>query len=142
MMTSKIIFMFNVVKSLLLVSMMSSIMLVSTAVHAEDNHVLSAIDEYMEFTEYSSSLIWPEQIPKSEWKKIFVIDARDAKQYKKENIPGSINIEWRKVVARKSEIPADRMVVIYCNSGSLSAQSVFALMNLELDMQTDDHKET
>jgi len=100
---------------------------------ANDDPAVSAVEEYMEFTEYSSSLIWPEQIPKEEWKKIFVIDARDAKQYAKEHIPGAVNIEWRRAVARRSEIPSERMVVMYCNSGSLSAQAVFALRLLGMD---------
>ncbi|MBI1425654.1 MAG: rhodanese-like domain-containing protein [Gammaproteobacteria bacterium] len=98
-----------------------------------DDPVVSAVEEYMEFTEYSSSLIWPEQIPKEDWKRIFVIDARDANQYAKEHIPGAINIEWRQAVARRAEIPADRMVVMYCNSGSLSAQAVLALRLLGMD---------
>jgi len=108
-------------------------LMVNAAFAVEENSTLSAIEEYMEFTEYSSSLIWPEQIPEKEWKNIFVIDARDKNQYTKEHIPGAINIEWRQAVIRRSEIPADKMVVIYCNSGSLSAQAVFALRLLGME---------
>jgi len=105
-----------------------------TAAHAAgDNPTTAALEEYFEFTEYSSSLIWPEQIPAQDWKNIFVIDARDAAQYTKEHIPGAVNIEWRQAVARRSEIPTDRMVVVYCNSGSLSAQAVLALRLLGMD---------
>ena len=84
----------------------------------ENPAVVDALSGYMEFTEYSSSLIWPEQIPKEDWKKVFIVDARDADQYAKEHIPGAINIEWRQAVARRNEFPRDRMVVMYCNSGS------------------------
>lgn len=100
---------------------------------AENPAVVKAIDEYMDFNEYGSSLIWPEQIPAEDWKKVFVVDARDAAQYAKEHIPGAINIEWRQIPGRRSEIPRDKMVVIYCNSGSLSAQAVFALRLLGWD---------
>ncbi|MEW5787302.1 MAG: rhodanese-like domain-containing protein [Pseudomonadota bacterium] len=100
---------------------------------AENPAVLKAMEEYMDFTEYGSSIIWPEQIPAEDWNKVFVIDARDAAQYAKDHIPGAVNIEWRQAIARRGEIPKDRTVVYYCNSGSLSAQAVFALRLLGWD---------
>ncbi len=104
------------------------------ASHAVENPaVVKAMEEYMDFNEYGSSLIWPEQIPAEDWKSVFVVDARDAAQFAKEHIPGAVNIEWRQAVARRGEIPKDRMVVVYCNSGSLSAQAVFALRLLGWD---------
>ena len=110
-----------------------SLLLPLSAPAAENPAAVKAIEEYMDFTEYGSSIIWPEQIPAEEWKKITVIDARDAAQYAKEHIPGAINIEWRQAIARRNEIPKDKMVVYYCNSGSLSAQAVFALRLLGWD---------
>jgi len=100
---------------------------------AENPAAVKAIEEYLDFTEYGSSLIWPEQIPAEDWKNVFVVDARDAAQYAKGHIPGAVNIEWRQAVARRGELPKDRMVVVYCNSGSLSAQAVFALRLLGYD---------
>jgi len=100
---------------------------------ADMAQVTKAIEEYMDFTEYGSSIIWPEQIPEEDWKRITVIDARDADQFAKEHIPGAINIEWRQAIARRNEIPKNQMVVYYCNSGSLSAQAVFALRVLGWD---------
>lgn len=100
---------------------------------AADSPVLEAVDEYLAFAGYSSSLIWPEQIPEEDWQRIVVVDTRDTGQYAQEHIPGAINIEWRQAVARRAELPTDRMVVFYCNSGSLSAQAVFALRLLGMD---------
>ena len=100
---------------------------------ADMAQVTKAIEEYMDFTEYGSSIIWPEQIPEEDWKRVTVIDARDADQFAKEHIPGAINIEWRQAIARRNEIPKNQMVVYYCNSGSLSAQAVFALRVLGWD---------
>ncbi len=100
---------------------------------ADPTAVIEAIETYMDFAEYSASLIWPEQIPREDWDRVFVVDARDAAQYDKGHIPGAANIEWRQAVARRSELPQDRMVVFYCNSGSLSAQAVFALRLLGHD---------
>ncbi|MDD3519160.1 MAG: rhodanese-like domain-containing protein [Chromatiales bacterium] len=104
-----------------------ALLLTANAKAAGDAAVLDAIEGYMEFSEYSSSLIWPEQIPREDWGRVFVVDARDEAQFAQGHIPGAVNIEWRQAVARRGELPTDRMVVMYCNSGSLSAQAVFAL---------------
>lgn len=56
-----------------------------------------------------------------------VIDAREAAQYTKEHIPGAVNIEWRQVLAKSGEIPKNKPVLIYCNTGTLSVQAGFAL---------------
>jgi rhodanese-related sulfurtransferase len=96
---------------------------------AADNKAV-LIDEmaaYLDFVDYGGATIFPEQIPKDDWKKFFVIDARDKDQFSKENIPGSVNIEWRRVLAERSRIPKDKAVLIYCNTGTLSAQAGFAL---------------
>jgi rhodanese-related sulfurtransferase len=108
--------------------------LLAAPARAEDSPALaSAMEEYLEFAEYGSSIILPEQIPEEEWPNILVIDARDAAQFEADHIPGAINIEWRRAVARRDEIPRDKPVVIYCNTGSLSAQAVFALRLLGWD---------
>lgn len=103
------------------------------AASAENKAVVDAIEEYMAFSEYGSSLMRPEQIPEDDWKRIKVIDARDAGQFAKDHIPGAVNIEWRQVVARRNEIPKEGLVIVYCNTGSLSAQAAFALRLLGWD---------
>ena len=114
--------------SKILSRLLVAIAIMSAPALASDNpEVADAIEGYMDFTEYGSSIIWPEQIPAEHWNKITVIDARDAAQFAKEHIPGAINIEWRKIPGRRAEITTDHMVLIYCNTGSLSAQSVFAM---------------
>ena len=90
----------------------------------------AAIDEmeaYLEFVDYGGGVIFPEQIPKDEWPKMLVIDARDAAQFAKGRIPGAINMDWRQVLAKRDSIPKNKPVLIYCNTGSLSAQAGFAL---------------
>lgn len=89
-----------------------------------------AVDEmagYLEFVEYGGATIFAEQIPKEDYAKMMIIDARDAQQFKQSHIPGAVNIEWRKVLEQRNQIPRDKMVLIYCNTGSLSAQAGFAL---------------
>jgi rhodanese-related sulfurtransferase len=99
----------------------------SLPAHADDKAVVDALEGYLEFIDYGGATIFPQQIPREEWKKMFVIDARDAGQYAKEHIPGAVNIEWRQVLAKRSEIPKDKPVLIYCNQGTLSAQAGLAL---------------
>ncbi len=96
-------------------------------VWADQAAAINEIEGYLEFVDYGGATIFPQQIPKDEWKKMFVIDARDKAQYDKEHIPGAVHIEWRQVMAKRSEIPKDKLVLIYCNQGTLSAQAGFAL---------------
>lgn len=90
----------------------------------------AAIDEmeaYLEFVDYGGGVMFAEQIGKDDWKKFLVVDARDAGQFAKGHIPGAVNMDWRQVLAKRNDIPRDRPVLIYCNTGSLSAQAGFAL---------------
>jgi rhodanese-related sulfurtransferase len=99
---------------------------VSSPVMASEEAV-KAMEEYLDFVDYGGATIFPEQIPKEDWKKFHVIDARDKDQYAKEHIPGAVNIEWRQVLAKRDTIPKSKPVLIYCNTGTLSAQAGFAL---------------
>ena len=89
--------------------------------------VIDELAGYLEFVDYGGATIFAEQIPRSEYAKMMIIDARDAGQFSKSHIPGAVNIEWRKVLEQRANIPKDKMVLIYCNTGSLSAQAGFAL---------------
>ena len=89
--------------------------------------LIDEISGYLEFVDYGGAVIFAEQIPRAEYSKMMVIDARDVGQFSKAHIPGAVNIEWRKVLEQRSKIPKDKMVLIYCNTGSLSAQAGLAL---------------
>ena len=104
-------------------------LLVHGAAGAADTKA-AAVEEmtaYLEFVDYGGGAIFAEQIPRVEYARMLVIDTRDAQQFAKEHIPGAINIEWRQVMARSAEIPKTKPVLVYCNTGSLSAQAGFAL---------------
>lgn len=94
---------------------------------AEDKTAISAMEAYFDFSEYEGATILPEQIPAEDWKNIYVIDTRDAEQFQKAHIPGAVNIDWRKVLSRRRELPGNRMVLLYCNAGTLSSQAALAL---------------
>ena len=94
-----------------------------------DNKAIATdeMEAYLEFVDYGGGVIFAEQIPKDEWPKMVVIDARDPAQFSKGHIPGAINMDWRQVLAKRNTIPKNKPVLIYCNTGSLSAQAGFAL---------------
>ena len=65
------------------------------------NNQAAAVDEmeaYLDFVDYGGATIFPEHIPKDEWKKFHVIDARDKDQYAKYNnvriVQGGL-AEWK-----------------------------------------------
>lgn len=92
-----------------------------------NNAAVEVLQEYLDFANYEAGIIIPEQISEEIFSSVLFIDTRDAAQFEAGTIPGSANIEWRQVLARRDEIPTDRKVILFCNTGSLSAQAAFAL---------------
>ena len=113
-------------KKLLLITL-ALLFAVSSVMANDKAKLIDELSAYLEFVDYGGGTIFAEQIPKSEYAKMTIIDARDAAQYAKEHIPGAINMEWRQVMAKSADIPKNKPVLIYCNTGSLSAQAGFAL---------------
>lgn len=103
-------------------------LLLAPAAHADNKAIATdEMEAYLEFVDYGGGVIFAEQIPKDEWPKMVVIDARDPAQFARGHIPGAINMDWRQVLAKRHTIPKNKPVLIYCNTGSLSAQAGFAL---------------
>jgi len=94
---------------------------------AAGSPVIQAMQEYMEFSSYEAGIIVPQQLAKDIFDSVVFIDTRDAGQFAQGSIPGARNIEWREVLGRIDDIPKDRKVILFCNTGSLSAQAAFAL---------------
>lgn len=92
-----------------------------------DEAAIDAMQEYMEFSSYEAGIIIPQQIDADVFNSVLFVDTRDAEQFSEGTIPGAINIEWREVLGRIDEIPEDKKVILFCNTGSLSAQAAFAL---------------
>jgi len=98
-----------------------------------ENAAVEAMQEYMDFANYEAGIILPEQLTKEVFDSVLFVDTRDSDQFEAGTIPGAVNIEWREVLARRDEIPTDRKVVLFCNTGSLSAQAAFALRVAGMD---------
>jgi len=89
--------------------------------------VVEAMGEYLMFQDYLSGVIRPEQIDQSIFEAVVFIDTRTSDQFEAGSIPGALHIEWREVIDRIDEIPQDQKTILFCNTGMLSAQAVFAL---------------
>lgn len=92
-----------------------------------NEEAIEAMNDYMAFQEYESGIMVPQQIDQIVFEASTFIDTRDAEQFEAGTIPGAINIEWREVLDRLDEIPEEGKVILFCNTGSLSAQATFAL---------------
>ncbi|WP_322993854.1 rhodanese-like domain-containing protein [Limnohabitans sp.] len=115
-------------RTLALVATTAGSLLLASAAHADNKAIATdEMEAYLEFVDYGGGVIFAEQIPKDEWPKMVVIDARDPAQFAKGHIPGAVNMDWRQVLAKRNTIPKNKPVLIYCNTGSLSAQAGFAL---------------
>ena len=108
------------------IALLASVILMPVS-HAENSPAIEAIQEYLDFAEYSEAAISTEQLTSIEADNILFIDARNKGQYAEGHIPGAVNIEWRQVLARRHEIPKDRPVILYCETGLLSSKAQFAL---------------
>lgn len=109
----------------LLPAVLSVILLAGPA--SAQEAAVEAMQEYMEFSNYEAGIIVPQQITRDIFDSVLFIDTRDAAQFEEGTIPGAVNIEWREVLGRIDEIPSDKKVILFCNTGSLSAQAAFAL---------------
>ena len=98
----------------------------------ENPAAVKAIEEYLDFTEYGSSLIWPEQIPAEDWKNVYVVDARDAAQYAKGHIPGAVNIDINAAGFAQQVAQFDKTtpILVNCHAGSRGAVASAALAKL------------
>ncbi|PKO65450.1 MAG: rhodanese-like domain-containing protein [Betaproteobacteria bacterium HGW-Betaproteobacteria-16] len=98
------------------------------AAHAQaDAPTISALEGYFDFADANSGTIMAEQLAADDYKKLFVLDVRDAAQFTKDHIPGATNIEWRQVFSQRAKLPRDKTILVYCNTSSFAGQVAMAL---------------
>lgn len=86
-----------------------------------------AMQDYADFATYDAGVILPAQIDQTAFESFVFIDTRSVDEFAAGTIPGAKNIEWREVFNRTDEIPTDRRIVLFCNTGVFSAQAMFGL---------------
>ncbi|WP_243612312.1 rhodanese-like domain-containing protein [Shimia aestuarii] len=93
---------------------------------ADEEAVAEAITDYMDFATYEAGIILPQQLDRDVFEAATFVDTRSADQFEAGHIPGATHIEWREVPGRIDELPESGLVILYCNTGSLSAQAAFS----------------
>lgn len=58
---------------------------------------------------------------------IALVDVRNPYEYQTSHIKGAINLPLSKIKRNKAEIPADRDIILYCQTGIRSKQAAKAL---------------
>jgi rhodanese-related sulfurtransferase len=103
------------------------VLLIAPNLFALEQDKLEFMQDYLDFATYSDGAISTDQLSSIDSKEIVFIDNRNAGLYAKGHIPGAINIEWREILQRKDEIPNDKPVVMYCETGLLSSKAHYML---------------
>jgi rhodanese-related sulfurtransferase len=114
-------------KSLFIIVLSSFLALQPVQAQENNSPVIEAMEAYLDFVEFGGGIVLPKQIAGGEWKAFHIIDTRLAEDCAAGHLDGAKHIEWRNVLARRNEIPRDKLVLLYCNTGAQSAQAYFAL---------------
>ena len=59
---------------------------------------------------------------KQNGQEILLVDVRKANEYTKGHIPGAVNSNWSKFDQNFQDLPKDKVLIIYCDSGEVSVQ--------------------
>ncbi len=89
--------------------------------------VFEGMSEYLMFSEYEAGIITPQQLTEDIFQSAIFVDTRDEQQFMDDHIPGAVHIEWRDILENIDDIPDTQLTILYCNTGTLSAQATFAL---------------
>ncbi|OSM06773.1 putative rhodanese [Magnetofaba australis IT-1] len=87
------------------------------------------ISDYLMEATHTAGMVTVEQA-RGDLRGALFVDMREAPQYQASHIEGAIHKEWREALEDMDEIPDDRMVILYCGTGALSAQAGFAMRML------------
>lgn len=63
----------------------------------------------------------------------FVLDVREAREYRPGHVPGARNLPLSVLPARVAEVPKDRPVYVVCQAGGRSAQAAVLLRAVGVD---------
>jgi rhodanese-related sulfurtransferase len=117
----------NMMKTKSMGWMVALALTVSAPVASASEAVIEALEDYFMMAGPTGGSLGPEQIPADDWASFVVVDTRSAARFEAGAIPNAIHIEWREVLSRQDELPSDQPLLLYCDTGVLSAQAMMAL---------------
>lgn len=109
-----------------LLALIASTSLFGSAWAVDRDDMIMALQDYMEMAAFGDGVIMPEQFAQIR-NDAFIIDARQASDYAEHHIPGAVHIDWRFIMSELDQIPEDRLIVVYCDTGILSSKAHMAL---------------
>lgn len=101
--------------------------LIAAAAPLAADPVLEAMQDYTDFATYDAGIVLPAQLTEEIFNAVSFIDTRSAEAFEAGTIPGATHIEWREIFGRVDELPSSGKIVLFCNTGALSAQAAFGL---------------
>ena len=99
---------------------------VVSAQNNQEKIVFEHLQDYMESAPFADGVITATQL-KGLASKPLIVDTRPAEAYAKDHIAGAINIDWRFVLSEVKQLPKDKLIVLYCDTGILSSKAHLAL---------------
>ena len=100
---------------------------------AAADEVQEAMQDYTDFAPYLAGIIQAKQLTQDIFDSVHFIDTRHAEDFAAGTIPGAHHIEWRAIFGNLDAVPETGKVVLFCNTGALSAQAAFGLRVLGYD---------
>ena len=108
----------------------ASAFLMTSAAAIRADQTIEIFQDYVNFSTYNAGIIRPDQLTQEIVDSVVFIDTRSTEEFGLLTIPGAMNIEWREIFNEISRIPTTKKVVLFCNTGALSAQATFGLRTL------------
>lgn len=112
--------------SILSLSILTGSLFMRTA-GAQTNLLVESLQEYLDFTGYADGAITAKQLSEVGLDQFYIVDARRAEDFEQDHLPAAVSIEWREILARRNELPTDKPVLLYCDTGLLSARAQLLL---------------
>lgn len=103
-----------------------SLGLTSTAWAMDREDLIIALQDYMEMAPFGDGVILASQLAEMK-NEVVLVDARQPQDFAHNPIEGAINIDWRYVLSELDQLPEDKMIVLYCDTGILSSKAHMAL---------------
>jgi len=99
---------------------------VASAANTDQQIVFGQLQDYMESAPFADGVITSSQL-KALKEPVLIVDTRAVESYQASHIPNAINIDWRFVLSEVKQLPKDKLIVLYCDTGILSSKAQFAL---------------
>ena len=93
-----------------------------------------SIEDYFVFNRPGTGVILPAQITNELLEHIHFIDVRRPETFANGNIPGAVNLPWEETIEARDNLPKDKKIILYCETGIQSAQVMLGLRLLGFDV--------